>query len=127
MKGDSSTVDIYSIGKSLENSYMYHNHPKNETWCSFSADDVGVFLGDKVKYSKASDYKYEYEMQRTDETIYIDSHHIIHEFKTLEHSDEIMRKAMDGKINYDEDSYDEVMKTLSEKYKFNYRRKLIDD
>lgn len=127
VKGDSSSVDIYSIGKSLENSYMYHNHPRNETWCSFSADDVGVFLGDKVKYSKASDYKYEYEMQITEETKNVSFKEAFHEFKSLEHCNEIMQKSMQGEIDYDEDCYNEVMKILSDKYKFNYSRKLKND
>ncbi len=125
MKGDSSTVDIYSIGKSLENSYMYHNHPKNETWCSFSADDVGVFLGDKVKYSKAFDYKYEYEMQRTDETKEVSFKEACHEFEQSKYKNEIIEQLEN--LNADADWNDMVMKMLSNKYCFIYTRKPKND
>ncbi len=125
MKGDSSSVDIYSIGKSLENSYMYHNHPKNETWCSFSADDVGVILGDKVKYSKASDYKYEYEMQRTDETKEVSFKEACHEFEQSKYKNEIIEQLEN--LNADEDWNDMVMKMLSNKYCFIYTRKPKND
>lgn len=124
VKGDSSSVDIYCIGKSLENSYMYHNHPENKTWCSFSSDDVGVFLGNKVKYSKASDYKYEYELERTDDTQIPSFKEAKHKFVELSKSDTIMALLYEGKINADEDTYDEVMKMLSDIYKFKYSRKL---
>ncbi len=125
MKGDSSSVDIYSIGKSLENSYMYHNHPKNETRYSFSADDVGVFLGDKVKYSKASDYKYEYEMQRTDETKEVSFKEAYHEFEQSKYKNEIIEQLEN--LNADEDWNDMVMKMLSNKYCFIYTRKPKND
>ncbi len=125
MKGDSSTVDIYSIGKSLENSYMYHNHPKNETWCSFSADDVGVFLGGKVKYSKVSDYKYEYEMQRTDETKEVSFKEACHELEQSKYKNEIIEQLEN--LNADADWNDMVMKMLSNKYCFIYTRKPKND
>ena len=124
VKGDSSSVDIYSIGETLESSYMYHNHPKEKTWYSFSSDDVGVFIGDKVQYSKASDFKYEYEMERTAETKNISYKEAKHEFEELCKCSKIMELLYYRKINADEDTYDEVMKMLSSEYKFKYSRKL---
>ncbi len=124
VKGDSSSVDIYCIEKSLENSYMYHNHPENETWYSFSADDIGVFLGNKVKYSKASDYKYEYEMERTSKTNNVSFKEAYHEFSEYMKDASILNKCYLAQINPDEDRQHEVMKILAEKYNFNYSRKL---
>ncbi len=124
VKGDYSSVDIYSIGKSLKSSYMYHNHPIKETNYSFSANDIGVFLGNKVEYSKASDFKYEYEMKRTNKTENVSYKEAFHSFRDTFNSNLVLKKMYEGKINPDEDRNDEVMKVLAEKYKFIYSRKL---
>lgn len=124
VKGDKSTVDIYSIGGSLENSFMYHNHPKNETNFSFSADDLGIFLGNKARYSKASDYKYEYYMNRTKDTKDVSFSEAYHEFGVASYSNEIVSKLANHEINPDEEWFHEIMKNLSKKYHFKYVRKL---
>lgn len=48
-EGDSANVfpgliETMTEGTTLKGSYSYHNHPKNETYFSFSADDVAFLF-----------------------------------------------------------------------------------
>lgn len=124
--GESSSVNPGSIPSSLIGSYSYHNHPANKTWYSFSADDVGFFLHNKMHYSKSSDIIYEYIMQRTDNTIDIEYDTAYNVFKDIFKTD-IYEMSMDGIIDIDVDGYHETMKIIAEKYRFNYFRRIKDD
>lgn len=118
---EAELIETQTGGSSLKGSYSYHNHPKNETYFSFSGNDVGFFLEKGEIYSKASDYKYLYIMKRTEDTLSSSYENIISEFNNIYKTD-VYQMAFDGLINIDEDGYHEVMKTLSKKYKFEYER-----
>lgn len=119
--GNVDTSAIEKMGSSLKDSYSYHNHPKNETYFSFSGEDVGDFISKGEEMSIASDYKYLYFMQRKSNTVSADYNTIRHDFKHTLQND-VYQLSMNGMIDIDEDGYHQTVKTLSEKYKFAYRR-----
>lgn len=70
-EGGAGTVhpeQIEAEGGSLAGSYSLHNHPPQETYFSFSADDIGFFFRHLEQYSEAFDHRYRYYMRRTTET-----------------------------------------------------------
>ena len=126
--GTSGTVDNSAIeaeGSSLIGSYSYHNHPANETYFSFSGEDAGDFIANREAVSVASDYKYRYVMERTNETIMGDYNGVKHDFAHLCKTD-VYQKAWNGEIDFDSDGYHETMTLLSQKYHFTYRRMMKD-
>ena len=126
IKGDSSSVNIGDIPSSLMHSYSYHNHPSNQTWYSFSAEDVGMFMEYKQRYSKASDDIYEYIMRRTKDTVDLDYNTVYNIFKEIEKTDVILMK-WEGIIDPDIDGYHSVMEILSKRYHFEYERRKMND
>lgn len=118
---EAGLIETQKGGSSLKGSYSYHNHPKNETYFSFSGYDVGFFLEKGENYSKASDYKYSYIMRRTEDTLSSSYEDIISEFNNLYQTD-IYQMAIDELIDIDEDGFHEVMKILSKRYSFAYER-----
>lgn len=117
--GSYSSVDTTIIPHSLEGSYSYHNHPKDATWYSFSADDVDFFLTQKEQCSIASDDKYVYRMVRTAKTS-IDAKNIQQEFENAYYLS--LEKSFNKDIDIDIDGYHEALILLSEKYNFEYER-----
>ena len=73
-------------------------------------------------YSRASDYLYDYEMWRTDETVEMSPKEAEYEFEKLMYSEPIMEMLYNSKVNPDVDWHDEICKALAQKYKFGYRR-----
>ncbi len=125
VSGENAVVHPESIPSSLQGSFAYHNHPAAETNFSFSAADVRFFFQFGEAYSKASDHVYEYVMARTLETLDVDPDVVYHEFGEIYRTD-IYRLSAAEEINIDIDGFHEVMRRLSEKYHFIYRRWKID-
>ena len=123
--GEAGEVHPESIPSSLTGSYSYHNHPAAQTWFSFSADDVRFFFESGQAYSKASDYLYEYIMERTPDTLAVSPEMVYHRFKEIYKTD-IYRLSDEGKIDIDVDGFHEVMCRLSKDLHFLYRRVRID-
>jgi len=123
----SELIETQKNGSSLRGSYSYHNHPKNETNFSFSADDVAFFLHYQEQCSIASDYKYRYIMKRTSKTARnIDFNKIVSKFKSLFRNEILNLSITKEDFDIDEDGYHEVIKLLSKEYKFDYEREIIN-
>ena len=120
---ETSAIERLPNGSSLKGSYSYHNHVKDETNFSFSGQDVALFLDREQNYSGSGDYKYEYSIKRTKDTIKAKYDDIVSEFRKIERTT-VYEMAFDGKLNIDEDGYHEVVKILADKYKFIYKRTL---
>lgn len=124
-KGTSSEVHPEAIqnvfGKSLRGSYSYHNHPADKTHYSLSGEDAGFFLENGVQYSKASDDRYSYFMERTAETIDAAYDDVLQDFEAFRKGP-VMEMMWQGQIDPDVDEYHEAMKLLAEKYRFCYER-----
>lgn len=118
---ETDLIETQKGGSNLKGSYSYHNHPKKETYFSFSGNDVGFFLEKEQIYSKASDYKYIYVMKSTKDTIPANYDDIISEFGDL-YQKNVYQMSVDGLIDIDEDGYHETIKLLSKKYGFQYER-----
>lgn len=116
VEGSARTVHPEAIPSALEGSYSYHNHPTDRTHCSFSAEDVRFFFENGAAYSKASDYLYEYVMQRTPETpLAISPEMVYHRFEEI-YAKDVLRH-----------SYHETMVRLSKEYHFIYERVKLND
>ena len=61
-------VDI-DLGDKLKGAIVTHNHPKEETYFSFSEMDINLFDKYKLKRLRGIDYKYTYELNRTKKPI----------------------------------------------------------
>jgi hypothetical protein len=59
----------YDLQDKLQEAYMTHNHPKNETQHSFSEDDIALFNNYNLKVLRGIDYKYTYELTRNPKEI----------------------------------------------------------
>lgn len=125
VKGISGFVNSAGIPSDLTGSYSYHNHPKEQTWFSFSAEDVRFFFQSGEAYSKASDHLYEYVMRKTSETIAVDPNLVYHRFKEI-YRTEILALSDAGKIDIDKDGFHETMRCLSREYRFVYRRVAVN-
>lgn len=125
VRGDAGRVDPSAIPAGLAGSYAYHNHPKEKTNFSFSADDVRFFFESGEVYSKASDYLYEYVMERTPETIAVSPDWVYHRFKEIEDT-KVLEMKWKELIDPDVDGFHEVMKILSKELNFSYERKKKD-
>lgn len=122
VSGDGGFVDVGAIPSDLSGSYSYHNHPAEQTWFSFSAEDVRCFFESEQAYSRASDYLYEYVMERTPETLAISPEMAYHKFREIENTT-VAQMKWDGLIDPDMDGFHETMKILSQELNFFYERK----
>ncbi|MEE0857686.1 MAG: hypothetical protein U0L58_10390 [Ruminococcus sp.] len=123
---DTSAIETIEGGSSLQGSYSYHNHPREQTHFSFSAEDVADFISNAELLAKASDYKYSYIMRRTAQTIGSSYNDVYREFKNIRDT-EVMEKAFSGDLNFDEDGFHETMSILSKRYGFFYERILREN
>ncbi len=53
-------IETMENGTTLKGAYMYHNHPADQTYFSFSANDIAFFIEKEIEISYASDYKYSF-------------------------------------------------------------------
>lgn len=118
---DTSTIETIEGGSSLQGSYSYHNHPREQTHFSFSGNDVADFISNGEAFAKASDYKFSYIMRRTKNTAIADYETIIEDVKEVFYSD-VYEMAFNGRCDIDIDGYHEAMKIIAEKYSFIYER-----
>lgn len=125
-EGDSANVfpgliETMTEGTTLKGSYSYHNHPKNETYFSFSADDVAFFISYGERFAMASDYMYEYFMQRLDDTVEMAYDDVKHLFKDIQttHTREL---TFNRKIDPDIDEYHATMEEVQRRLHFKYWR-----
>lgn len=123
--GDSAFVDLSSITSSFKGSYSYHNHPKNVTQYSFSGQDVAFFLDSKMQYAKASDYMFEYTLNRTANTVDIDYDTVYNMFRNILDK-EVLEMKWFGIIDPDFDEYHAAITILSQRYGFEYERKKVN-
>lgn len=121
VSGEEGFVNSSAIPSDLTGSYSYHNHPAAKTWFSFSAEDVRFFFESGEAYAKASDYLYEYIMERTPETLAVLPEAVYHRFKEIEKT-AVAQMKWDGLIDPDIDGFHEIMKILSQELKFFYAR-----
>lgn len=82
-------------------------------------------VGKAVCSSKVSDYKYSYVMKRTTDTLSAKYSDIVSEFTKIYQST-IYEKSFENLIDIDEDGFHEVLKILSKKYNFKYKREKND-
>ncbi|MBR0092118.1 MAG: hypothetical protein IJP92_10500, partial [Lachnospiraceae bacterium] len=109
------------ITSSLEGSYSYHNHPADETHWSFGEMDSAEFISTKSARLEASDDKYVYWMQRTENTVEKTYAEVYNEFRQI-HRYEVLQMQADGVIPPDDD-YHATMEILSERLGFEYGRR----
>lgn len=122
VSGEAATVDLSAIPSTLNGSYSYHNHPREKTHYSFSAEDVAFFMDSKEELSIASDDRFIYIMRRTAKTVEKARNVVYNRFKELERTD-VFEMMWKGQINPDVDKYHEVMKILSKELEVDYVRK----
>ena len=122
VSGEAATVDLSAIPSTLNGSYSYHNHPREKTHYSFSAEDVAFFMDSKEELSIASDDRFIYIMRRTAKTVEKARDVVYNRFKELERTD-VFEMMWKGQINPDVDKYHEVMKVLSKELEVDYVRK----
>ena len=122
VSGEATTVDLSAIPSTLNGSYSYHNHPREKTHYSFSAEDVAFFMDSKEELSIASDDRFIYIMRRTAKTVEKARDVVYNRFKELERTD-VFEMMWKGQINPDVDKYHEVMKILSKELEVDYVRK----
>lgn len=122
VSGEATTVDLSAIPSTLNGSYSYHNHPREKTHYSFSAEDVAFFMDSKEELSIASDDRFIYIMRRTAKTVEKAHDVVYNRFKELERTD-VFEMMWKGQINPDVDKYHEVMKILSKELEVDYVRK----
>lgn len=122
VSGEAASVDLSAIPSTLNGSYSYHNHPREKTHYSFSAEDVAFFMDSKEELSIASDDRFIYIMRRTAKTVEKARDVVYNRFKELERTD-VFEMMWKGQINPDVDKYHEVMKILSKELEIDYVRK----
>lgn len=122
VSGEATTVDLSAIPSTLNGSYSYHNHPREKTHYSFSAEDVAFFMDSKEELSIAFDDRFIYIMRRTAKTVEKARDVVYNRFKELERTD-VFEMMWKGQINPDVDKYHEVMKILSKELEVDYVRK----
>lgn len=122
VSGEAASVDLSAIPSTLNGSYSYHNHPREKTHYSFSAEDVAFFMDSKEELSIASDDRFIYIMRRTAKTVEKARDVVYNRFKELERTD-VFEMMWKGQINPDVDKYHEVMKILSKELEVDYVRK----
>ena len=120
--GENGFVDVSSIPSDFKGSFSFHNHPKQETMYSFSAQDIAFFMDSRMQYAKASDDLFEYTIKRTSQTIDSDYNTTYNMFNSII-KNEVRNLEWEGLIDADFDEYHETVKRISEKYKFDYERR----
>lgn len=120
--GDSNSVNINVLpDKVLYKSYMTHNHPKESTRFSFSNYDISEALRNKTQILRGVDYAYEYEMRISDLSKAGDLYEILHKF-TTEYRLDVMQKAFELGLDFEEIEYDEINRILAKEYNYSYER-----
>lgn len=122
VSGGEASVDPSDIPSSLEGSYSFHNHPRNKTGFSFSAEDLRFFFQHREHFAMASDYLYQYTIERTKDTIAIEPDVVYHRFMDLLRKD-VLELKWNGEIDPDQDEFHSAMEILSKELKFKYERK----
>lgn len=89
---------------------------------SFSEADVRFFFKSGEQFSKASDYLYEYIMERTKDTVAINPDVVYHRFMEILRKD-IFNMKWNGEIDPDTDEFHSTMEILSKELNFKYERK----
>ena len=69
----------------------------------------------------ASDYLYLYVMRREDDTALLDYESAKSDFYQIRNTI-IYQMSLEESLNIDVDGFDEIMKIMSKKYNFSYRR-----
>ena len=118
-------IETMENGTTLKGAYMYHNHPADQTFFSFSRYDVASFLDSEAELSYASDYKYKYYMHRIKETQKVKYDEVLEKFESIYYND-VYGLAITGELDIDEDGYHKTVEALSKQLKFAYRRILKD-
>lgn len=118
-------IETMENGTTLKGAYMYHNHPADQTFFSFSRYDVASFLDSEAELSYASDYKYKYYMRRIKETQKVKYDEVLEKFESIYYND-VYGLAITGELDIDEDGYHKTVEALSKQLKFEYRRILKD-
>lgn len=121
VSGESGFVNPSAIPSNLNGSYSYHNHPASKTWFSFSAEDVRFFFESGASYAKASDYLFEYVIEKMPKTIATLPETVYNRFKEIYRTD-IYQLSAKGEIDIDRDGFHEVMSRLSQEFRFHYIR-----
>ncbi len=122
VSGEAGTVNPSGISSSLAGSYSFHNHPREKTWHSFSPEDVRSFFKLGEQLAKASDYLYEYTMERTEDTVDIDPDEVYNRFIELLQK-EVFEMKWKREIDPDKDAFHAAMEILSRELNFKYERK----
>ena len=104
---------------------MYHNHPADQTYFSFSANDIAFFIEKEIEISYASDYKYSYSLKRTKDTLKSIGDDVVARYKEV-YSNDVYEMACYNGLDIDADGYHEAVKALSKHYNFEYERRLKD-
>lgn len=118
-------IETMENGTTLKGAYMYHNHPADQTFFSFSRYDVASFLDSEAELSYASDHKYKYYMHRIKETQKVKYDEVLEKFESIYYND-VYGLAITGELDTDEDGYHKTVEALSKQLKFEYRRILKD-
>ena len=117
-----NSIYIKNLGEEkLKDSYMTHNHPKNETYFSFSSYDISEFMEMDINKLRGVDYKYVYEIEKIEGTIKPDRDTIMHEFYA-DLRNEALEIIRNDKLDADEDEYHIINQLLAKKYNYKYRR-----
>ena len=103
---------------------MTHNHPKEETWHSFSWDDINIFLNYGVQRLSGVDHKYRYTMTRLPETKTEDAEMIRTLFEN-EYKMSVYQASFEGSFDIDNDEYDFIVRAFAKKYSFKYERSAL--
>lgn len=116
-------IETMAEGTTLKGSYSYHNHQRDETYFSFSADDVAFFISYREQFSMASDYMYEYFMHWIDDTVEMAYDDVKSKFETA-HNTIALQKSMDEEsmFDIDEHGYHVAVECLADELHFKYWR-----
>lgn len=109
------------LGDELQNSIITHNHPKNETYYSFSASDLALFFDYNLKELHGIDDKYKYSIKRKENTLYETRENVINKFNT-EYYYKVLAEAIEKDYDMDIDGYHLIVSQFAKDYKFDYER-----
>lgn len=109
------------LGDKLKNSIVTHNHPINETYYSFSANDIALFFEYNLKELHGIDGKYKYIIKRTKNTLYDSQENIINKFNS-EYYYKALDESLEKGYDMDIDGYHLIVSQISKDYKFDYER-----
>lgn len=119
-------IETMENGTTLKGAYMYHNHPADQTFFSFSAEDIAFFIDREIDTEIASDYKYIYTIKRIDRTLIAQYDDVVIKYKEIYNND-VYEMSYRKKLDIDEDGFHETVKALSKHYNFEYERRLKND